>query len=113
VERRYGESEAYRESLKRTEGYGAQDWERIMGEGDEIFRSLAGLMDKDPEAPQIQALVGAYRDYITRSFYSCTMEIFEGLGQLYVTDPEFQANIDKHKKGLAEFLSQAIALYCS
>jgi hypothetical protein len=49
---------------------------------------------------------------ITDYFYECTLEIFRGLGDLYVTDERFTAYYDKIKPGLAKFLRDAIHVYC-
>ncbi|MBU3191415.1 TipAS antibiotic-recognition domain-containing protein [Clostridium bowmanii] len=56
--------------------------------------------------------VAELRQQITDNFYNCTIEIFRGLGDLYVCDECFTTNIDKHKVGLAKFLSEAMIYYC-
>jgi hypothetical protein len=48
------------------------------------------------------------QDHITGNYYLCTNEILAGLGQMYVGDERFKANIDKNGDGTAEFVSQAI-----
>ena len=35
-----------------------------------------------------------------------------GLGKMYITDERFKKNIDKYGEGTAEFVVEAIALYC-
>ena len=112
VKERYGKTEAYRESEEKTKAYKEKDWERITAEGNIFFQSFAKLMDQGPDDAAVQTCLGEYQRYITRSFYQCNIDIFRGLGQLYVTDSKFTANIDQHGEGLAEFLSQAIAIYC-
>jgi DNA-binding transcriptional MerR regulator len=100
-----------KESFSKTGKYSKKDWERIIGEGNEIFGKIAELMHLDPGSSQIQELVEEYRQYIDKSFYTCTMEIFKGLGVIYVTDERFTKNLEKHGKGFAEFLSKAIEAY--
>ena len=56
--------------------------------------------------------VKALQDYITRHCYTCTPAILAGLGQMYVADDRFRANIDKHGDGTAAFISEAIAAFC-
>lgn len=112
VNKKYGKLDAYQESQKKIEGYSAKDWGRITAEGDQILKTLAQLMDKDPKDNQVQQQIDAYRDYITRSFYTCTLEIFRGLGQMYQADPRYTEKMDVHGEGLTDFLSQAIAVYC-
>ena len=48
TEKRYGQSDAYKESKEKTSKYSKNDWESIMGEAGAIYEELACLMDKDP-----------------------------------------------------------------
>ncbi len=109
---KYGHTEAYRESQKKASSFKKEDWAAISARGDEIYQELAGLMDLDPADPQVQQAIGAWRSHISDNFYQCTLEIFRGLGDLYVQDERFTANIDKTKPGLARFMSEAMHLYC-
>lgn len=112
VKKKYGNTDAYKESQEKTSKYTKEDWAIIMGKQDEIYKKLADLMDKGPGDPEVQKLVGEKRQHITDNFYNCTPEIFRGLGELYVADERFTANIDKYKPGLAKFLNEAIKIYC-
>jgi DNA-binding transcriptional MerR regulator len=100
------------ESLKRTSRYTASDWAAIMARQNEIYHKVIAGMDKGPADPQVQQAVAELRQHITDNFYDCTLEIFRGLGDLYVSDPRFTANIDKYKEGLASFLREAMHIYC-
>jgi len=100
------------ETEARTANYNRNDWAGIQARWDEIYRQIATAMDKGPADPQVQALIGEYRQHITDHFYDCTLEIFRGLGDLYVSDERFTANIDKYQPGLAAFLKAAIHYYC-
>jgi hypothetical protein len=51
------------------------------------------------------------QSHITENYYTCTIEILSGLGQMYVADERFKNNIDKHADGTAAFISEAIAIY--
>ena len=53
------------------------------------------------------------KDYITENYYTCTNQILAGLGEMYVADERFKANIDTHAQGTAEFVSKAIEIYCN
>ena len=112
TEQKYGHTEAYRESLKKSAAYREEDWAAISARGDEIYRELAGLMVLGPADPQVQQAIGAWRSHISDNFYQCTLEIYRGLGELYVQDESFTASIDKVKTGLARFMSEAMHLYC-
>ena len=59
------------------------------------------------------ALAVKLQQYITDNFYTCTKDILSGLGEMYVLDERFKANIDKHGNGTAEYIRSAIKTYCS
>jgi hypothetical protein len=68
--------------------------------------------DSTPASKEVQVLVKELQTHITAHYYTCTKEILAGLGQMYGTDERFKKNIDQHATGTAEFLSQAIEIYC-
>jgi len=43
---KYGNSEAYKESQKKTAAYTKDDWASIQAKGNEIFQNIADLMEK-------------------------------------------------------------------
>ncbi|MFC7370217.1 MerR family transcriptional regulator [Fictibacillus iocasae] len=100
------------ESEKKTQQYSKEDWARIQAKSDEIYRTLASRMDHGPDDEVVQQVIAKWRQLITDHFYECTLDIFRGLGDLYVDDPRFTKNIDKHKKGLAAFMRDAMHIYC-
>ncbi|MGB9359490.1 MAG: MerR family transcriptional regulator [Acidimicrobiia bacterium] len=107
---RWGDSNAYRESVRRTSAYTPADWRQQQAETNEIYEALLALMSAGtPEdSPEAAALVDAHRASITRWFYNCTPEIHAGLGAMYVADERFRTNINASGDGLAEYLSAAI-----
>ena len=111
TEARWGQTEAYRESQKRTAGYTAEDWARIQAEQAEIYQRIVAGMEGRPESPEVQAAVADLRASFCRYYYDCTPEIFAGLGQMYMQDARFRDYYEKIQPGLAAFLSQAIACY--
>lgn len=112
TEKRYGKSDAYRESQEKTSKYSKNDWENIMQEAGVIYEELYKLMDKDPSDEKVQELIENWRNHITTNFYNCTIEIFRGLALMYVGDERFTKNIDKYGEGLAQFMSNAMNIYC-
>jgi DNA-binding transcriptional MerR regulator len=108
---RWGNTDAYAQSKKKTRGYTKTDWENIHNETEAIYAGFVHNMDKDPADPAVQELVVDWQNLITRHYYDCTKEILSGLGQMYVGDERFQTNIDEHAPGLAQFMSDAIAIY--
>jgi DNA-binding transcriptional MerR regulator len=113
VKKRYGHTDAYRESRKRTSHYDKQQWADIMAQCNDIFNTMAQLMDRDPGDQAVQEVVETWRNYIDKNFYTCTPEIFQSLGEMYTSDERFTANIDGIRPGLAQYLSTAISIYCA
>ncbi len=112
AEERWGNTDAYAQSQKRTNSYNKEDWARIQGEAQAIYDAFAAAMKNDPASDAVQALVARWQQHITHNYYDCTKEILAGLGQMYTADQRFTQNIDKTAPGLAAFISSAIEIYC-
>lgn len=110
AKQRWGDTDAYKESQRRTRGYGKAEWEQIARESAAIYARLAELMREGaaPSDPRVRAAVEEHRAHISRWFYDCSPELHRGLAEMYVADPRFTKNIDKAAPGLARFLSDAI-----
>lgn len=111
VQQRWGKTAAYAESQRRTRSYGKAEWEEIKREAEAIYGKLAAFMSAGTPVgdPAVQAAVAEHRAHITRWFYDCSEEIHRGLGEMYIADPRFTANLDKHAPGFARYLRDAIA----
>ena len=107
AQERWGNTDAYRESQRKTASYTKDDWLKIKAEGAEIE---TGLVEAHAAGDQERAmdLVEAHRQHISRWFYDCSYEIQRGLGEMYVTDPRFTAHYDDQAPGLAQFVRDAI-----
>ena len=83
---RWGDTEAYRESEKKTSGYGEEKWRALNGEMSDIFREFAECANagETPEGSRVAGLVERWRNHITENDYECTLEILEGLEKMYV-----------------------------
>lgn len=108
---RWGETDAYQESARRTARYTQEDWVAIKEEMGAVSTGMAALLGQDPASSAVQTQIGTWFDLINRRFYTCTPEIFRGLGEMYVADPRFMANYEKVEPGLAEFMRAAMAIY--
>ncbi len=111
VEARWGDTEAFRESQRRTKRYRAEDWERIKAEGRAVELRLAELLraGASPACPEAIDAARAHGAHITRWFYEVTPEIHLGLARMYVEDSRFAAHYDGIAPGLARFVSDAIS----
>ncbi|MDY5525221.1 MULTISPECIES: TipAS antibiotic-recognition domain-containing protein [Eisenbergiella] len=110
---RWGHTQAWQESKKRTNGYSNGEWEAVMKESDSIMQAFAQSRELAPESEEVQALVAKWQDFISARYYTCTDEILEDLGQMYTADERFTENIDRFGEGTAEQMSKAIAFYVS
>lgn len=110
----WGNSDAWKEFEQKTKNRSIKD-ENVIAQGlMTIFVEFASMMDSGPTGEEVQAQVKKLQDYITRSYYNCTKEILAGLGKMYGSGGEFTENINREAgEGCAEFVSAAIAEYCS
>ena len=114
VREKWGNTKAYAEYAEKSKNYGEDKFSAISGEMAEIFSEFNLAMKNSAVAgsDEVQGYVKELQDYITLNFYTCTKEILYGLGQMYVLDERFKNNIDKAGEGTAEFISEAIKIYC-
>jgi DNA-binding transcriptional MerR regulator len=108
AEQRWGDTDAYKESTRRTKSWTKEDWKRVTAEQQgsvdafaEVFR--AGLAVDDP---RVQEVVERHRKAI-ENFYPCSREMHANLGRMYVADPRFKKNYDERAEGLAQFVCDA------
>lgn len=108
---KYGK-EIVEASESRMNGYSDDKLVNINDSMGNIFSRIAARMDQGPADSHVQESVKQWHQFISDNFYDCTLEIFRGLGDLYVEDDRFMANIDKIKPGLSQFLKDAMHIYC-
>jgi DNA-binding transcriptional MerR regulator len=110
ADQRWGTTEAFAESKRRTARYRREDWEQLKAEQDAIYEDLARLLSSGAPtgAPETLAVAERHRQSIERWFYPCSLEMHQKLAALYEQDPRFAANIDKSGAGLTPYLAAAI-----
>ena len=109
----WGDTDAYKEYEKKTEGLSKEQKNGLGIEMMGIFKEFGQLLSANPGDAPVQAQVKKLQDYITEHFYTCTYEILAGLGTMYAAGGSMTENIDKAGgKGTAEFVSKAIEIYC-
>ncbi|WP_085523460.1 MerR family transcriptional regulator [Tuberibacillus sp. Marseille-P3662] len=77
-----------------------------------IYRRLAALRKESPQSDEAQGAIKEWYDFLNSNFggyYS--LDVFKGLGQMYVDDKRFTQNIDQFGEGLAVFMRDAMAMY--
>jgi hypothetical protein len=109
---RWGNTDAYKQSMERVKHWTKADYEKIKEKTQALTQKLADAMDLDISSPEVQELIRQHHAGI-EYFYRCSLEMYRGLGQMYVSDPRFTAYYDKFKPGLAKWLQDAINYFCN
>ncbi len=109
----YGNTPEYKEMKEKMKNR-TEEEDHIMADRFMLFFKEAGeIKNTDPASPEAQDLVKRIQDFITENLYTCTDKILSGLGKMYSGGGEFTENIDAYGgAGTAEFVDQAIQIYC-
>jgi MerR family transcriptional regulator, thiopeptide resistance regulator len=107
---RWGHTDAYRESARRTQAYGEAEWNEIRAESDAITRGLIELMcaGEPADGPAARGLAERHREHISRWFYPCSPRMHRGLAEMYIADERFTSTYEREAEGLAVYLHDAI-----
>jgi DNA-binding transcriptional MerR regulator len=107
---RWGETDAYKESARRTARYTKDDWKRVMDEQKAVSAAYVERMEAGdaPDSPEVFKVVEQHLASINDNFYTIPGEMFGNLANVWVDDPRFTKNIDKAKPGLAQFQHDAV-----
>ena len=114
VRERWGHTDACREHEQKTKNYTKEKWAETNDGLMAIFAEFAVCKNSGAvaDSTEVQELAAKLQAYITAGYYTCTDEIFAGLGKMYAADERFKKNIDKYGEGTVEFVSAAIPCYC-
>ena len=111
---KWGNTKAYQEYKQKDIARNEGSYSKIANELMTMFSELGGLKHLTPNSDEVQKKISALQKFITDNYYVCTNEILSGLGKMYICDERFKKNIDRvGGDGTAEFVSQAILVYCS
>ncbi|WP_068923691.1 MerR family transcriptional regulator [Planobispora rosea] len=110
AEERWGGTEAFEQSRRRTAKMTKDGWKRFTDEAarttEAFARAFTGGLPADSEVAM--DLAEEHRAHLTRWCYDCTYEIHRGLGDMYVADPRFAANYEPLAPGLTQYIRDAI-----
>lgn len=109
---RWGEG-TVKESYRRLNQLTAEQQKVLFNEGVEVTKAIAEAAESGlaPDSDDVQALIQRHYNHIN-FFYTCTLEIYRGLGEMYVNDPRFTAYYEKFGPGLAQYMQKAMHFYC-
>lgn len=111
VRERWGDTEAYGESARRTRRYTRDDWRRFEAENETANGAIVALMDEGvaPDDPRAMDAAERCRLLIDAWFYPCPRAMHAQLGRMYVADQRFTATYEKIRPGMAQYLCEATA----
>jgi DNA-binding transcriptional MerR regulator len=110
AEQRWGDTEAWKQSQRRTAAYTKEDWIAIKAEADASIAGFAEAIRAGEPANGTVAmdLAEAHREHISRWFYDCGYDMHRGLAELYVSDPRYIAEYDKIEPGFSGYVHDAM-----
>ncbi|MFB5662584.1 MerR family transcriptional regulator [Alteribacillus sp. HJP-4] len=106
---RWGDK-AVDESNTKINRMSAEEQKAFADEMNNVYRELAKVRHLAPESEEAQASIKKWYVLLNK-MGSYSVDAFKGLGQLYVDDKRFTANIDQFGEGLAAFMRDAMAIY--
>ncbi|MFW0786154.1 MerR family transcriptional regulator [Gordonia sp. CPCC 206044] len=109
AQRRWGDTDAWRQSGDRTARFDKNDWVAVKAETDALEGRFADAMRAGVTAgsPEADDLAEEHRASIQR-FYDCDHDMHRCLAQMYVSDPRFTAHYDGIAPGLATYVHDVI-----
>ncbi|HKD87466.1 MAG TPA: MerR family transcriptional regulator [Streptosporangiaceae bacterium] len=110
AEQRWGETDAWQESRRRTAAYTKQDWITIKAEADANIAGFADAIRAGEPADGTVAmdLAEQHRQHLIRWFYDCGYDMHRGLAELYVSDPRYMASYEEIEPGFSQYVHDAI-----
>lgn len=111
AEERWGDTEPFAESQRRTSRMTKDDWLRFRTEQDDVLRHIIEVFDSGEPADSVTATtsIDAHRALIDTWFYPCSKQMHVKLSEMYVADDRFRRYYDQHRVGLAQYVHDVIA----
>lgn len=110
AEHRWGDTDAWRESQRRTATYTKDDWVRIKAETDaNVAGFVAAIEAGEPaDGECARQLAEDHRQQICRWFYDCSPQLHAGIGELYVSDQNWVQQWEGTAPGFSQYVRDAI-----
>lgn len=107
---RWGHTDAYKESMRRTKDYGPEKMAEIKAELDDIEAGFAEAMAAGAPADGERAmdLAEEARTHMDRWYYPVSRAMHVTLSEMYTGDARFKKHYDDRAEGLAEYVAAAI-----
>lgn len=110
VEELWGNTESYKQSQSRTSKYTHADFAAAKIDQEAVTEKFATAYGNgvDFKSAEVQAMVVAHREAISKWFYDCSIEMQKNLALMYVSDERFKKYYDGRVRGLAQYVHDAI-----
>lgn len=110
VQERWGDTAAFEQSQARTSKYSHADFAAAKVDQEAVTERLATAFGNgvDYKSAEVQAIVVAHREAISKWFYDCSIEMQKNLALMYVGDERFKKYYDGRVQGLAQYVHDAI-----
>lgn len=109
----YGHTAEYKEFGEKSKDRTNEEAQKLSVQMMAMFSELGTMREMPSESDKVQAKIKKLQEFITDNFYACSNDVLYGLGNMYVEDERFTANIDKAGgEGTADFVFEAIKKYC-
>ncbi|GHH39661.1 MerR family transcriptional regulator [Streptomyces candidus] len=110
VQERWGDTDAYRESQRRTATYTKEDWKRLTEGLDALHNNMADLLAAGVPADSTDAMDVAeeHRLFMCDGYFHVSHEMHTCFGEMYVADERFTAVYENIRPGLAVYMRDAI-----
>jgi DNA-binding transcriptional MerR regulator len=104
------DTETVRASNQKWKAYSAEQKQRILDEGRQVYVEMVAAMPGGADSAEAQALVERWRAHMDY-FWTPNLEQLSGLANMYGQDPRFKANFDQLHPELAAFMFTAVQVY--
>jgi DNA-binding transcriptional MerR regulator len=106
---RWGRTDAYKQSQQRVGKFTKADWDAIKDESHAVCADLTALLvaGVPADAPETRPIMARHFGVMNR-FYDCSLQIYRGLGDMYVADERFGANYTPYHPQLPQYLRDAM-----
>ena len=107
---RWGDTPAYQESKERTSKYTHADFAAAKVDQEAVTEAFAIAFGNRVgiKSAQVQQIVIAHREAISKWFYECSPSMQRNLALMYISDERFKAYYDSRARGLAQYVHDAI-----
>ena len=110
VQERWGDTHAFKQSQARTSKYSHADFAAAKIDQEAVTERFATAFGNgvDYKSADVQAIVVAHREAISKWFYECSPEMQRNLALMYIGDERFKKYYDGRVRGLAQYVHDAI-----